>query len=302
MFEALKGVIPQPEDMKPDAYARTLKARAFDAARYLLPLATNTSLGQIVNARTLETQVSRLLSSPFMEIRELGVKLRTAATEPAWNVLRDKLEELAGEGVVNAEATAQILNELMPPVRTAPTLLKHAEPNTYQRQSRKELAEAAQELMKGAEIYPAPIVDLLDDDEHLEVEPATIPIASCAGPWAPWVKFAVMNYSGSAPRIAASTTSCSERSIPATASGSTSLWTSAGSATCTGIVAAFSSSRNSPTCTVTMSRFVRVSQRSLKPACKPRTRQRWRLRLRRIRPCAIAERTRLHRAPSICCR
>ena len=173
MFEALKRVIPQPEEMKADAYARTLKARAFDAARYLLPLATNTSLGQIVNARTLETQVSRLLSSPFTEIRELGAKLRTAATEPAWNVLRDKLEELAGEGVVNAEATAQVLNELMPPVRTAPTLLKHAEPNTYQRQSRKELAQAAQELMKGAEIYPAPIVDLLDDDEHLEVELVT---------------------------------------------------------------------------------------------------------------------------------
>ena len=173
MFEALKGVIPKPEEMAPEAYARTLKARAFDAARYLLPLATNTSLGQIVNARTLENQVSRLLSSPFAEIRELGVKLRTAATEPAWNVLRDKLEELAGEGVVNAEATAQILNELMPPVRTAPTLLKHAEPSTYQRQTRKELGEAAQELMKGAEIYPAPIVDLLDDDEHLEVELVT---------------------------------------------------------------------------------------------------------------------------------
>ena len=50
-----------PAEMKADAYERTLKARAFDVARYLLPLATNTSLGQIVNARTLETQVSRLL-------------------------------------------------------------------------------------------------------------------------------------------------------------------------------------------------------------------------------------------------
>ena len=63
-----------------------------------LPLATNTSLGQIVNARTLESQVSRLLSSEFSEVRDLGYKLRTAATEPAWNVQRDKLEELAGEG------------------------------------------------------------------------------------------------------------------------------------------------------------------------------------------------------------
>jgi thymidylate synthase ThyX len=173
MFEALKAIIPQPEEMKTELYSRTLKARAFDAARYLLPLATNTSLGQIVNARTLETQVSRLLSSPFTEIRELGVKLRAAASEPAWNVQRDKLEELAGEGVVNAEATAQILNELMPPVHAAPTLVKHAEPNEYQIESRRELTQAAQELMNGVEIYPAPIVDLLDDEEHLEVELAT---------------------------------------------------------------------------------------------------------------------------------
>jgi len=59
--EALRQRVARPEAMKPDAYERTLKARAFDVARYLLPLATNTSLGQIVNARTLETQVSRLL-------------------------------------------------------------------------------------------------------------------------------------------------------------------------------------------------------------------------------------------------
>jgi thymidylate synthase ThyX len=185
MFQALKSAIPNPpsEDgtlsMKPDAYARTLKARAFDAARYLLPLATNTSLGQIVNARTLETQVSRLLSSPFAEIRELGDKLRAAATEPAWNVQRDKLEELAGEGSVDPEATQAILNDLMPPVRTAPTLVKYAEPNAYQISSRNELSHAVRELMNGAEIYPAPVVDLLDDDEDLEVELATSLLYSC---------------------------------------------------------------------------------------------------------------------------
>ena len=178
MFEALQAAIPQPEDMKSDAYKRTLKARAFDAARYLLPLATNTSLGQIVNARTLEGQVSRLLSSPFAEIRGLGAKLRDAASEPAWNVQREKLEELAGEGVVNAAATAEILNNLMPPVRTAPTLVKYAEPNDYLMNSRRELAQAARELMRdssgeAAPIYPAPIVDLLDDEEDLEVEIAT---------------------------------------------------------------------------------------------------------------------------------
>ena len=54
VHDALRHCVARPEELKPEAYERTLKARAFDLARYLLPLATNTSLGQIVNARTLE--------------------------------------------------------------------------------------------------------------------------------------------------------------------------------------------------------------------------------------------------------
>jgi thymidylate synthase ThyX len=179
MFEALKVAVVKPEEMKKDSYERTLKARAFDAARYLLPLATNTSLGQIVNARTLETQVSRLLSSEFAEVRDLGEKLRRAASEPAWNVQRDKLEQMAGEGSVNAAATQEILNDLMVPVKTAPTLVKYAEPNPYQMETRRDLSQAVRELMKGVEVYPSPLVDLLDDDEDLEVELTTSLLYSC---------------------------------------------------------------------------------------------------------------------------
>jgi len=83
VLDALRRRVACPESMQADAYERTLKARAFDVARYLLPLATNTSLGQIVNARTLETQVSRLLSHPSAEVRDLGTKLREAAAGPA---------------------------------------------------------------------------------------------------------------------------------------------------------------------------------------------------------------------------
>lgn len=173
MAEALKQVVSRPEEMKPEAYERTLRARAFDVARYLLPLATNTSLGQIVNARTLEGQVSRLLSSSFAEIRGLGVQLREAAKAPAWNLLRDRLEEMAGEGTVDPQETPELFEQLMPEVRTAPTLVKYAEPNLYLQQSCTELDQAARELMKDAPIYPAPLVDLLDDDEDLEVEIAT---------------------------------------------------------------------------------------------------------------------------------
>ncbi len=84
--EVLRSKVQRPESLKQESYDRTLKARAFDVARYLLPLATNTSLGQIVSARALETQVSRLVSNPIAEVRELGNKLRDAATGPAWNV------------------------------------------------------------------------------------------------------------------------------------------------------------------------------------------------------------------------
>ncbi len=76
-FEYLASITPRPAEMKPDAYERTLRARAFDVSRYLLPLATNTSLGEIVNARTLETQVAHLLSQPHREVRELGALLKT---------------------------------------------------------------------------------------------------------------------------------------------------------------------------------------------------------------------------------
>src|SRR2546422_2527712 len=76
MFRYLAEITPKPADMKQEAYERTLKARAFDISRYLLPLATNTSLGEIVNARTLETQISHLLSHPHREVRDLGGLLK----------------------------------------------------------------------------------------------------------------------------------------------------------------------------------------------------------------------------------
>src|SRR5262245_18449467 len=44
MFHYLAGITPRPAEMKQEAYDRTLRARAFDISRYLLPLAANTSL------------------------------------------------------------------------------------------------------------------------------------------------------------------------------------------------------------------------------------------------------------------
>ena len=171
VLEELRQRIPCPEAMKPEAWERTLRARAFDVARYLLPLATNTSLGQIVSARTLETQVSRLLSSPMAEIRELGDRLRQAATGSAWimppagaHALAEKLETLSPE--LAAEARALLGRE----VRTAPTLVKYATPSSYRQQTQAQLAAAARELLAAVPIADAPLVDLVERTETLEVE------------------------------------------------------------------------------------------------------------------------------------
>ena len=75
--------------------------------------ATNTSLGQIVNARTLETQVSRLLSHPAAEVRELGRKLREAATGPAWCVSGQAGAALA-QAIGELEASCQGTTSVVP--------------------------------------------------------------------------------------------------------------------------------------------------------------------------------------------
>jgi thymidylate synthase ThyX len=174
MTQHLISITPKPADMKQEAYERTLKARAFDITRYLLPLATNTSLGEIVNARTLETQVAHLLSHTHKEVRILGESLKKAATSAAYNVNAESLRDLVEEiRKLSPELGARAEQELLHEVRVAPTLVKYADPNPYEMETRRELRQAARELMKSESVAPSKaIVDLLDE-EPLEVEIAT---------------------------------------------------------------------------------------------------------------------------------
>jgi thymidylate synthase ThyX len=173
MFQYLVATTPRPAEMKQDAYERTLRARAFDISRYLLPLATNTSLGEIVNARTLESQVSHLLSHTHAELRELGERMKRAATTAAYNVSHESLQKLVQEiQAVSPELGARAQSELLKEVRVAPTLVKYADPNAYEMETRRILRQVAAELMNGAQAERAPLVDLLDE-EPIEVELAT---------------------------------------------------------------------------------------------------------------------------------
>ncbi|MGZ4878072.1 MAG: FAD-dependent thymidylate synthase, partial [Candidatus Angelobacter sp.] len=135
---------------------------------------------QIVNARTLETQIARLLASPYAEVRHLGALLKDAARDAAYNVQSESLRALVEEiKAANPELGAKAEQQLMRPTRVAPTLVKYANANEYESRTRNELEHAAAEVMEGAALDPAPLVDLVEDGP-LEVEiAATLLYAGC---------------------------------------------------------------------------------------------------------------------------
>ena len=87
--------------------------------------------------------------------------MKQAALGAAWDVNAGKRQSLveAIEGrdaALGEQARAELLRE----TRACPTLLKHAEASAYELASRKELAQAEAELMRGQSIAPAPEVEL----------------------------------------------------------------------------------------------------------------------------------------------
>ncbi len=130
LLARLKDSVPCPADMETSAYERALRARALDVARYLLPLATHTSVGQVTSARVLERQIARLLSDPYPEVRSIGEDMRLACQRPA-------------------EAPLLPADSELREVRAAPTLVKYAHESFYLTESRRRLEAAARELLGG---------------------------------------------------------------------------------------------------------------------------------------------------------
>src|SRR5512134_1830243 len=123
---------PRPASMKPADYQRTIAARAFDVTRYLLPLAAKTNVGQVVSIRTLEKQITRLLSSQLPELRAIGDELKDACLRSPVNLWG----ELCGQSSAQEPL--------------APTLARHAKPNDYQVSVYQDLARYAKDALRGS--------------------------------------------------------------------------------------------------------------------------------------------------------
>ena len=171
--------VPRPENLDPKAFERTLRARAFDVSRGLLPLATITSLGQVVSARVLERQISRLLSDPLPEVQRIGEALKEACLRPAEQPLAAQTpspplstardvglagrEYRASHDIAADESYAQRrgmgaggsstngkhghVDPAEADVRAAPTLVKYTAPSPYQIETRTVLEALATELL-----------------------------------------------------------------------------------------------------------------------------------------------------------
>jgi thymidylate synthase ThyX len=132
LIRFLSDRAPKPDAMKQVEYDRTIRARAFDVMRYLLPLAVCTNIGQVVSIRTLEKQITRLLSSQLPELRAIGEELKEACQRPPMNIWG----ELSGHQGA--------------PEPLAPTLARHGNPSPYQAEVYTHLARHAREVFKTA--------------------------------------------------------------------------------------------------------------------------------------------------------
>src|SRR6202020_1759014 len=104
-------------------------------------------------------QVSHLLAHTHQEVRKLGELLKQAATSPAYNVNHESLRHLVEEiRSVSPELGARAEQELLREVRVAPTLVKYADPNRYEIETRRTMRQIAVELMGDLPITPAPMV------------------------------------------------------------------------------------------------------------------------------------------------
>ena len=152
MFDYLAERHPRPESMKPDAYQRNLKARAFDVARYLLCFGIPTGVGQVTSIRTLERQIRRLKASEYAEIRELAGEIAEACAAPP-------------ECLWDSSGPSEAL---------APTLARHVEVNEHLLRSRGDLRQWARENLSEGEEGFSETVDLLKPDDTLADVVATL--------------------------------------------------------------------------------------------------------------------------------
>ncbi len=107
----IKARNPRSEKQTERGYEAASRATAFDILRYLLPTATHTNVGLTLNARSLENLITKLLSQPLEEGRDLGERLKAEAQHVVPTLLKYANRSLYREET--GEAIAELARELL---------------------------------------------------------------------------------------------------------------------------------------------------------------------------------------------
>jgi thymidylate synthase ThyX len=107
----IKAHTPRSEKQSERGYDAATRATAFDILRYLLPAATFTNIGLTLNARALETLITKLLSQPLLEGRELGARIKAEAQHIVPTLL--KYAEISAYRADTDDAIARLAQEVL---------------------------------------------------------------------------------------------------------------------------------------------------------------------------------------------
>jgi len=130
---------PNKDNDPDEVYQAKIKSKWIDVCRFLLPNCVLANLGASMNARSWEYAITKMLSHPIEEVREIGEKVKKVALE------------------------------------ITPTLVKYANPNDYYIDNEKYLQRKTTDLMSGSEIpvinndcqIEVDLIDYQDDAEEM---------------------------------------------------------------------------------------------------------------------------------------
>lgn len=143
----MKERFPKPDDVTEKAYDAQTRGRVLDATRCILPAGYLTSVGMTANARAWEMVISKLMSHPLEEARQVAEELKSVLKGPP-----------------EMDPDAALLQ------RPLPTLLKYAGVKPYLQEWPLEASAAVEAVLPAQRPVsdPLPRAVLTRDDEHAE--------------------------------------------------------------------------------------------------------------------------------------
>ncbi len=79
MRQLVESQSTRREQETPEAYDRRIRSKYMEACRFLLPAASLANVGMTANARVLEHAISKMLSHPLAEVRQIGQEVKQVA-------------------------------------------------------------------------------------------------------------------------------------------------------------------------------------------------------------------------------